>query len=279
MKLYRTRWGAVVQDEGRLYTLGSDASNEGWDALVRRGDLYQYLSQLLGNGQETSPTVLDHVLAPIGSQEVWAAGVTYYRSREARIKESQLLGAGDFYDRVYEADRPELFFKATPHRVVGQRAKIAIRDDSTWSVPEPELTLLLNPGGSIVGYTVGNDVSSRSIESENLLYLPQAKIWDRCCALGPCVLMVEEPLPASTKIILEIIRGGKPEFVGTTTLAEMKRDLASLVRYLFRNNSFPEGCYLLTGTGIVPPDSFTLMAEDEVRITITDIGTLVNTVG
>src|SRR5207244_381510 len=279
MKLYRTKWGPVLEADGRLCGLGTDLSNEWWDSLAGRSDLFEYLSQGVGKARDTSPNVLGHLLAPIGSQEVWAAGVTYHRSREARIKDSQLLGGSDFYDRVYDADRPELFFKATPHRVVGPKAKIAIRDDSTWSVPEPELALLITPKGTIVGYTVGNDVSSRSIEGENLLYLPQAKIWDRCCALGPCVLVSKEPPHSSTEIRLEIIRNGEQAFIGATTLAQMKRDPASLVRYLFRNNSFPSGCYLLTGTGIVPPDAFTLVAGDEVRITISDIGTLVNTLG
>jgi 2-dehydro-3-deoxy-D-arabinonate dehydratase len=279
MRLYRTTSGHVVEDDGSLYALGKDASDESWNSLITRDDIYEYLEQNIRDVKEAAPSALATLCAPIGSQEVWAAGVTYYRSREARIKESQFLGGGDFYDRVYEADRPELFFKATPHRVVGPNGKVAIRADSSWSVPEPELALLITPTGNITGYTIGNDMSSRSIEGENLLYLPQAKIWDRCCALGPCVLVSKEPPPPATEISLEIVRNGKQEFAGSTTLSNMKRELASLVQYLYRNNSFPHGCFLLTGTGIVPPDSFTLNVGDELRIAITGIGTLVNTVG
>jgi 2-dehydro-3-deoxy-D-arabinonate dehydratase len=218
-------------------------------------------------------------LAPIGSQEVWAAGVTYYRSRDARMEEAKSAGGGDFYDRVYAAERPELFMKATPHRVVGPNRKVAIRDDAKWSVPEPELTLLVTPSGKITGYTIGNDMSSRDIEGENPLYLPQAKVYDRSCALGPCILVSAAPLAKSTEIRLEILRAGKGEFSGATTLEALKREPASLVEYLYRNNSFPSGCFLLTGTGIVPPDAFTLQAGDEIRITIPPIGTLTNRVG
>jgi 2-dehydro-3-deoxy-D-arabinonate dehydratase len=279
MKLYRTTSGYAVEEGGRLYALGKDVSDESWDSLITRDDILAYLQQGICDVEEAAPSALEKLRAPIGNQEVWAAGVTYYRSREARIKESKFLGGGDFYDRVYEADRPELFFKATPHRVVGPDAKVAIRADSSWSVPEAELALLVTPKGNITGYTIGNDMSSRSIEGENLLYLPQAKIWDRCCALGPCVLVSKEPPPPATEISMEIVRQGKQEFAGSTTLSKMKRELASLVQYLYRYNSFPHGCFLLTGTGIVPPDSFTLNDGDELRIAITGIGTLANTVG
>ena len=221
----------------------------------------------------------ENLLAPIGSQEVWAAGVTYHRSRDARMEESESAGGGDFYDRVYHAERPELFFKATPHRVVGPGGKVAIRSDAKWSVPEPELALLISPRGKIIGYTVGNDMSSRDIEGENPLYLPQAKVYDRSCALGPCVLLGSDPLPRSTEIRLEILRGGKSAFSGRTTLNELRRDPQMLVDYLYRDNSFPRGCFLLTGTGIVPPDTFTLAYGDEIRITIDGIGTLMNAVG
>ena len=221
----------------------------------------------------------ENLLAPIGSQEVWAAGVTYHRSRDARMEESESAGGGDFYGRVYHAERPELFFKATPHRVVGPGGKVAIRSDAKWSVPEPELALLISPRGKIIGYTVGNDMSSRDIEGENPLYLPQAKVYDRSCALGPCVLLGSDPLPRSTEIRLEILRGGKSAFSGRTTLNELRRDPQMLVDYLYRDNSFPRGCFLLTGTGIVPPDTFTLAYGDEIRITIDGIGTLMNAVG
>jgi 2-dehydro-3-deoxy-D-arabinonate dehydratase len=255
--------------------------------LVAREDLHDYLQRMIretkpaeaGVSDDVSDDVPDDMLPPIGSQEVWAAGVTYYRSRNARMEESKGAGGGDFYDRVYQAARPELFIKASAHRVVGPDAKVAIRDDASWSVPEPELTLFVTPGGKIVGYTIGNDMSSRDIEGENPLYLPQAKVYDRSCALGPCLLVQDDPLPATTEILLEIRRGGAVVFSGATTLKEMKRKPEELVRYLYRNNSFPQGCFLLTGTGIVPPDSFTLKSGDEIRITIPPIGILVNAVG
>ena len=282
MKLYRTTSGYVVEEHDRFYSPQKDPGGvELWESLITRDDLHGHLQRQIndGNWTEAARPALHDLRAPIGNQEVWAAGVTYYRSREARIQESKSAGGGDFYDRVYDAERPELFFKATPHRVVGPNGKVAIRDDSSWSVPEPELALLISPKGKIIGYTIGNDMSSRSIEGENPLYLPQAKVYDRSCALGPGILVALEPLPSSTEISLEIMRGTKSEFAGTTTLASMKRDPVSLVEYLYRSNSFPAGCFLLTGTGIVPPDSFTLAPGDEIRIAITGIGTLVNRVG
>jgi 2-dehydro-3-deoxy-D-arabinonate dehydratase len=216
------------------------------------------------------------VLAPVGNQEVWAAGVTYYRSRNARMEESTDAGGGNFYDRVYAAERPELFFKATGRGVVGPGGAVRIRSDAKWSVPEPELTLLINPAGEIVGYTIGNDMSSRDIEGENPLYLPQAKVYDGSCALGPCVLLTAEPLSKNTGIRLEISRQGKTAFAGNTTLAELKRDPKELARFLFRDHSFPQGVFLLTGTGIVPGDGFTLASGDVIRISIDGIGTLEN---
>ncbi|MGI8959765.1 MAG: fumarylacetoacetate hydrolase family protein [Bryobacteraceae bacterium] len=275
MRLYRTAGGYLIEERQQFYSIPS----ESWDALITRDDLYEFLEEYLGRSKAIEVAALDDLQAPIGTQEVWAAGVTYYRSRDARMQESKSSGGGDFYDRVYAADRPELFFKATPHRVVGPNAKVAIRDDASWSVPEPELTLVVTPKGRIVGYTVGNDMSSRDIEGENPLYLPQAKVYDRSCALGPCIFVSKSPLPRSTEIELEIRRRGEIEFSGSTSLEAMKRDPASLVEFLYRNNSFPNGCFLLTGTGIVPPDSFTLKTNDEIRITITGIGTLINHVG
>jgi 2-dehydro-3-deoxy-D-arabinonate dehydratase len=195
------------------------------------------------------------------------------------MEESKSSGGGDFYDRVYSAERPELFFKSTPARVVGHRGKVGIRRDATWSIPEPELTLLATPSGKIVGYTIGNDMSSRDIEGENPLYLPQAKVYDRSCALGPGILVSASPLSPSTEIQLEILRGGKPAVTGSTSLSEMKRKPSTLIEYLYRENSFPHGSFLLTGTGVVPPDAFTLQQADEIHITIEGIGTLINTVG
>jgi 2-dehydro-3-deoxy-D-arabinonate dehydratase len=274
MKLFRTA-DAILVDHGDITV---QIKGESWDTLVTRDDLFHYLAASR-NGLKAEPGMFAQARAPIGSQEVWAAGVTYYRSRDARMEESKSAGGGDFYDRVYDAPRPELFFKATPNRVVGPGEKVAIRDDASWSVPEPELTLLVTPSGKIIGYTIGNDMSSRDIEGENPLYLPQAKVYDRSCALGPCVLITEESLDPATEIRMEIQREGRNEFSDTTTLSAMKRDPAQLVEYLYRNNRFPNGCFLLTGTGIVPPDSFTLRHGDEIRITISGIGTLVNRVG
>jgi 2-dehydro-3-deoxy-D-arabinonate dehydratase len=275
MKIYRTVQGFLAEDAGNFYTLPGAS----WDELIARDNLLEHLRGLIRGAQPANPPADGDILTPIGSQEVWAAGVTYYRSRDARMQESKTAGGGSFYDRVYVADRPELFFKATPHRVVGPNGKVAIRSDASWSVPEPELTLFITPSGKIVAYTVGNDMSSRDIEGENPLYLPQAKVYDRSCALGPCLLVAEEPLGATTAIEIEILRGGKVEFSGATTLKELKRDPKELVGFLYRDNSFPQGCFLLTGTGIVPPDTFTLQVADEIRITIPPIGTLVNSVG
>jgi 2-dehydro-3-deoxy-D-arabinonate dehydratase len=202
--------------------------------------------------------------------------VTYYRSRTARMAESEAAGGMSFYDRVYTAERPELFFKSTPHRTVGPGARVRIRRDSKWNVPEPELTLLVSPKAKILGYTVGNDMSSRDIEGENPLYLPQAKVYDGSCAIGPGILIANAPLPPSTAIHIEIRRSGSVAFSDSTKLEVMKRDPVELVEYLFRENTFPNGCFLLTGTGIVPPHEFTLAPGDEIAITIDQIGTLTN---
>lgn len=277
MKLYRTNAGCVIDHDGAFYSAGDVT----WDALVIREDLEDYLSKSIAGFRKLSRSPLDDVpslLAPIGSQEVWAAGVTYFRSRDARMEESKSAGGGDFYDRVYRAERPELFFKATPHRVAGPTEPVKIRRDSKWSVPEPELTLLVSPGGKIQGYTIGNDMSSRDIEGENPLYLPQAKVYHRSCALGPCVLVSSKPLPPPTNIELKVLRSGQTAFEGSTTLSSLKRDPSSLVEYLYRDNKFPSGAYLLTGTGIVPPDDFTLHHDDEICISIDGIGTLANSV-
>jgi 2-dehydro-3-deoxy-D-arabinonate dehydratase len=277
MKLFRTRMGAILEHEGRRRLL----EGEGWDELLRREDLPEHAASLAARlSPPGEPLRLrdEDLLAPIEGQEVWAAGVTYFRSRDARMEEAKASGGGTFYDRVYTAERPELFFKASPHRVVGPGERVRIRKDSKWNVPEPELTLAVTPGGRIIGYTIGNDMSSRDIEGENPLYLPQAKVYDGSCALGPGILVTGEELPSSTGILLEVSRRGAVAFSGSTSLAAMKRRPAELVEYLFRDNSFPRGCFLLTGTGIVPPPSFTLEAGDEIRITVDGIGSLVNSV-
>lgn len=274
MRLYRTSDGCYLEEAGSYFKVAGAT----WNELAMREDLHAFCGSVM---QETRPMTgfsPANILAPIEDQEVWAAGVTYFRSRSARIEESKDAGGGDFYDRVYSAERPELFFKATGRRVVGSGDKVRVRRDASWSVPEPELTLLISPGGRINGYTIGNDMSSRDIEGENPLYLPQAKLYDGSCALGPCVYVSTEPLSRETEIEITISRGDRAEFSGKTTLRELKREPAVLVEYLLRENSFPTGCYLMTGTGVVPPDSFTLRSGDRIEITIGAIGTLWNEV-
>jgi 2-dehydro-3-deoxy-D-arabinonate dehydratase len=274
MRLFRTATGIALEHDSRWYAL-SDSS---WDALVNRDDLHDYLLSAMEYTETRSAPRDGDLLPPIESQEVWAAGVTYFRSRTARMEEAKTAGGGDFYDRVYVADRPELFLKATPHRVRGHGQDVRIRSDASWNVPEPELTLAVTSSGRIVGYTIGNDMSSRDIEGENPLYLPQAKVYDGSCGLGPGILVTNEPLAKETEIALRIERAGAIAFEGTTTLAAMKRAPEELVGYLYRDNRFPAGSLLLTGTGIVPPDAFTLASGDSVTITIEPIGTLVNRV-
>ena len=271
MKLYRTNQGCVLENGRDFYFLGAS-----WPDLIIRNDLEAHLQSLIPSLPRQPAVSEPELLPPIAVQEVWAAGVTYLRSRSARMKESKSAGGGSFYDRVYNAERPELFFKATANRVVGHLGKVAIRQDAKWSVPEPELTLLVSPSGNVTGYTIGNDMSSRDIEGENPLYLPQAKVYNRSCALGPGILVSSQPLPTSSEIKLQILRGENTAFSGATTIANLKRDPATLVEYLFRDNVFPNGCFLLTGTGIIPPDAFSLQHGDEIRITIDGIGTLIN---
>jgi len=276
IRLFKTARGVMLESTGRWTRLeGAE-----WDALLNRDDLEAYLDAGVADAVPlATPPDPTEIVPPIGSQEVWAAGVTYYRSRTARMEEAKSVGGGDFYDRVYAADRPELFFKATAPRVRGPGAVVRIRRDARWNVPEPELTLVVNAAGRIVGYTVGNDMSSRDIEGENPLYLPQAKVYDGSCAIGPCVLVSSAPLPRTTAIRLTIRRAGATAFEGETTLESMKREPEELVSYLYRETSFPAGCLLLTGTGIVPPDEFTLARGDEIAIAIDGIGTLANRVG
>jgi len=277
MKLYRTEHGILLEKEDLFYRL----HETDWDLVVNRDDLYEWLDLQTENLiflTFTDDIPFPEILTPIGSQEVWASGVTYYRSRTARMEESEKAGGGSFYDRVYDAERPELFFKSTAWRVVGNHGTVRIRRDSTWDVPEPELTLFASSSGTLVGYTVGNDMSSRSIEGENPLYLPQAKSYTGSTALGPCLYVPQEPLSADTVIALSIIRDSEEVFNGEITLSQMKRDHNELLGYLYRELSFPHGCYLMTGTGIIPPSDFTLQKGDIVHITIEPIGTLTNVV-
>lgn len=279
MKLYRTKQGIVIEKEASFYLL----KDHSWDSYLNDDRLYEKMEQ---HTKETSPDASgnalvkpDALLAPLGSQEIWASGVTYYRSKVGRQEESKESGGGDFYARVYEAERPELFFKATPHRTVGPGGKVRIRKDSGWDAPEPELTLVITSSGKIVGYTIGNDMSSRSIEGENPLYLPQAKSYDGSAAVGPCILVTQEELPPDTLIALEIKRNGSKVFEGEIEINQIKRRFSDLAAYLYRECSFPYGSLLMTGTGIVPEKDFTLQQGDEIRISIEPIGTLVNFVG
>jgi 2-dehydro-3-deoxy-D-arabinonate dehydratase len=234
------------------------------------------LSAVVDAPHEDMPLTAVTLKAPIDRQEVWAAGVTYLRSRDARMEESSQR---DVYDRVYDADRPELFLKATPNRVSGPGEAIAIRRDSGWDVPEPELAILVNAHGELVGYTIGNDVSSRSIEGENPLYLPQAKVYSRCAALGPAIVTVDElPDVSNLEIQLTIRRNGTQLFQDSTATSQLHRSLSDLIDYLLRDNKFPAGVFLMTGTGIVPPSEFTLQDGDEVTIRIDGIGSLINPV-
>ena len=274
MRLFRTTGGVFVEEEEQHYLI----ADHRWDALLSRDDLPEFLSEYVARAKSFGRFHEGEVLAPIEGQEVWAAGVTYYRSRGARMEESKDAGGGNFYDRVYSAERPELFFKSMASRTVGNGGKVRIRGDAKWSVPEPELTLVVSPGGRIVGYTIGNDMSSRDIEGENPLYLPQAKVYNGSCALGPGIMVTANSLAHSTEIVLEILRNDRIEFEGSVELAELKRDPKTLVEFLFRDNSFPAGVFLMTGTGIVPPSTFTLEHGDRVRITIEPIGVLENVV-
>jgi 2-dehydro-3-deoxy-D-arabinonate dehydratase len=268
-----------VVREGRVFLLrraGADGPRTFSDFL-HADDPAAHVAACLDASDGGMPLDSVQLLAPLDEQEVWAAGVTYKRSREARERES--AGAARFYDLVYNAERPELFFKATPRRVVAPGGLLRIRHDSRWNVPEPELALVISPRMKIVGYTVGNDMSSRDIEGENPLYLPQAKVYDGSCSLGPVVTLAGSlPPPEQVTIRLRIARGGAVVFEGATSLSAMKRTFADLVSWLGRENRFPDGVILLTGTGIVPPDDFTLQKGDDIAIDITGIGCLKNRV-
>jgi 2-dehydro-3-deoxy-D-arabinonate dehydratase len=277
MKVYKTSAGIAIENNGQVYV----SAETNWDTFINRSGLYAAIQAeisgltAVGN-QEWLSSVTIH--APIQNQEIWASGVTYLRSRNARMEESKEAGGDTFYDKVYEAERPELFFKATAARTQGPDQLVRIRKDSSWDVPEPELTLCINSQGEIVGYTVGNDMSSRSIEGENPLYLPQAKSYTRSAAIGPCVLVLDAPISPDTTITLEINRASNQEFNASIAINQIKRPLTELVHYLFRECEFPYGAFLMTGTGIVPDHPFTLQSGDEILISISGIGTLRNIV-
>lgn len=274
MRIFRKGTIAILEEDGQFYQ-----SKQQWNDLIRLPNLYDRLQAQLQLWQKIDLPKLTELDAPIGEQEVWASGVTYLRSKAARMEESKDAGGGDFYDRVYDADRPELFFKSSSAKVVGPGGTVNIRRDSTWNVPEPELTLLISQAGTIEGYTCGNDMSSRSIEGENPLYLAQAKVYDGSAAIGPGILVHREDLSKDTTIQLCILRQGEQIFQESIKVAQIKRSFKELVDYLYLASSFENGCFLMTGTGIIPPDEFSLLEHDEVQITIDGIGTLINYVG
>jgi 2-dehydro-3-deoxy-D-arabinonate dehydratase len=277
MKIYNTTQGIIIDNAGQFFL----AEEVNWDEFINRQNLFQFVSeeiQHLEADEKLEDVVKTDLMPPISSQEVWASGVTYFRSREARIEESKDAKGGDFYARVYDAERPELFFKAPAYRTVGSGDEVRIRKDSKWNVPEPELTLFICSAGTIEGYTIGNDMSSRDIEGENPLYLPQAKSYNGSAAIGPCLYVGENPIDPDTKISIEIVRNSAVVFTDTISINQMKRKHTDLVSYLFREMDFPYGTFLMTGTGIIPADDFTLAVGDRVKITIEGIGTLINTV-
>lgn len=269
---------ASVEDQSvRLLDLSRSAGVHCLADILSDADPAALAQRLIDEASEPLPAVAVQFLAPIDSQEVWAAGVTYKRSQIARMEESE--SGASHYDKVYTAARPEIFFKGNARRTSGPGQPVRVRADSHWTVPEPEFTLVVSPKGKLVGYTVGNDMSARDIEGENPLYLPQAKVYNQCCALGPCVLLADQPLDRdATKVSLTIHRGGREAFKGETHIGMIVRTWDELIGWLIRENDIPDGAFLLTGTGVVPPDDFTLEEGDSVSIEITGIGTLTNPV-
>jgi 2-dehydro-3-deoxy-D-arabinonate dehydratase len=273
MKIYKTDKGIIIEQNNTRYLL----DDVQWDQFINDDHLYEKLVRLIPNLPLAS-SLSFIAQAPIGQQELWACGVTYYRSMLGRQEESKDAGGGDFYSRVYDAERPEVFFKSIAYRVAGPGEAVRIRKDSSWDVPEPELTLMATSSGKIVGYTIGNDMSSRSIEGENPLYLPQAKTYDGCASLGPCLYVAAEPIDAETIISLTIKRKHSEVFSGQVSINQMKRSPEELVSFVYRECSFPFGCLIMTGTGIVPGNDFTLQSGDEIIIDIDHIGRLSNIV-
>ena len=262
-------------DGDRIIELAAGAAS--WSKLLHADDVERQIEGRLDRGHGTRPLEAVRLLAPLDNHEVWGAGVTYERSKQARQEESE--SGGSFYDAVYRAERPELFFKATPSRVAGPGRPVRVRADTRWCVPEPELALVLSPRLQIVGFTIGNDVSARDIEGENPLYLPQAKVYDACCGLGPWLTLAAYMPPLrEVEIRMVIDRDGQAVFEGSTSVGRMARRLDDLISWLGRDNRFPNGVILLTGTGVVPPDEFSLHRGDIVRISVDGIGTLTNPV-
>ena len=275
MKIYHLTDAVIIENEnGKLFS----KPVTDWDEYINRDDLHPFLCEEINSAMPIDKLDENALLHPVGRQEVWAAGVTYLRSRDARKEESKESGGATFYDLVYNAERPEIFFKATAQRVVGNGGKVRIRKDSTWNVPEPELTLVITTNGKIVGYTIGNDMSSRSIEGENPLYLPQAKIFEGCAGIGPCLYVPAAPISKDTTISIDISRNGTSQYNDSVAISQMKRGHQELVDFLFRECDFPHGCFLMTGTCMIPPNDFTLQSGDTVRISIDHIGTLINIV-
>ena len=275
MKLIKTKDAVLLQTTDAIFRL----ENQDWDGLVNMENLHGFLEAYATTHVPIESTIDGKQLeAPIGSQEIWAAGVTYLRSKEARMDEAKDSGGADFYAKVYEAKRPELFFKSTAARTAGPDQEVFIRRDSNWNIPEPELTLFANATGKIVGYTIGNDMSSRDIEGENPLYLPQAKCYERAAAIGPCLLVTSTPIDADTQIHMSIERNKEIVFKGSISINQMKRKHEELISYLFMEMDFPQGVYLMTGTCLVPPNDFTLAVDDLVHISIDGIGSLRNKV-
>ncbi|WP_372637294.1 fumarylacetoacetate hydrolase family protein [Fodinibius sp.] len=277
MKAYKIKHSILLEHQNKFYLL----EDNDWDPFINDDDLYEKTKRLVSSitPMDNGPDLIaDELEPPVDGQEIWASGVTYYSSKLGREEESKEAGGSDFYARVYDADRPELFFKATKHRTVGSGGYVRIRGDSTWDVPEPELTLVITSNGTIVGYTIGNDMSSRSIEGENPLYLPQAKCYDGSAAVGPCIYVTDQPLPPETTIELSVERDNSVVYADEITIDQIKRNFTELVSYLYKECSFPCGSLLMTGTGIVPSNEFTLQHDDEISITIQPIGTLINKV-
>jgi 2-dehydro-3-deoxy-D-arabinonate dehydratase len=269
-KIYRIDSGIQIENQhGQL----SEPISVSWDDCINQEHLLQFCQN-----QSYTEHPREAIQTPIESQEIWAAGVTYLRSKVARMEESKESGGDTFYDKVYDAERPEIFYKGNKLRAIGHQGEVRIRKDSAWNVPEPELTLFINKNKQIAGYLIGNDMSSRDIEGENPLYLPQAKVYDASAGIGPCLLVTDSPLAPKTEISMRIYRGQQEVFQGETQISQMKRSHEELKDYLTREMSFPNGVYLMTGTCIVPDPPFTLQAHDEIHIQIEPIGTLIQTV-